>query len=67
MTEAELIINGTKIEEKIYLVECLAIPLLGKPAISKLGLIPFIQEIEGSCSLVSKFCKVYQGLEEMRN
>ena len=67
VTEAELCMESRQIKETVYLVEGLVTPLLGKPAISKLGLINFVQEIEGSCPWFIEYPKVFEGLGSMKN
>ena len=65
--KAKLCRNDTQIDETVYLVEGLVTPLLGKPAISKLGLIQFIHEVEGSCPWFSDFPEVFKCLGNMKN
>ena len=66
MSKAKICSKSKQVDETIYLVEGLVTPLLGKPAIAKLGLIEFIHEVEGSCPWYSKFPKVFEGLGAMK-
>ena len=66
-TTAELHLRDKQVMETIYIVEGLVTPLLGKPAISKLGLIKFLHEIQEDRSWVEKFPEVFTGLGAMQN
>lgn len=66
-TKVTLKIQDKMVEDTIYIVNGLVEPLLGKPAISGLGLIQFIDEVndKSAHNWCSEFPKLFQGLGEM--
>ena len=61
---ATLSVDRRSAEERIYVVDNLTQPLLGKPAILKLGLIRFIEAVteEATSPWVNKYASLFEGL-----
>lgn len=64
---AKLSLGDKEVEETVYLVEGLVTPLLGKPAISSLNILKFIDEVRTDTDWVAQFPKVFEGLGTMEN
>ena len=66
---AKLEYNNKIIEEKVYVVDKLLIPLLGKPAISKFSMIKVVESLDICDSELwkSKFPTLFRGLGSMKN
>ena len=58
--------RGSSVEEEVFLVKGLSGPLLGKPAISGLHLLQFIDEIE-STGWKEEFPSLFEGLGTMKS
>lgn len=61
---AKLSVDSRTTTDKIYVVDSLTQPLLGKPAIMKLGLIRFIEAVSeaGSSHWVDEYATLFEGL-----
>ena len=67
VSEVTISTNSKSVQEKLYVVKNLVTPLLGKPAISKLGLLNSIDEIQVDTDWRSEFPRLFRGLGTMES
>ena len=65
--QAEITINGKIITDTVYVIEHLTQPLLGKPAIEKLGLVQFADSIETAERWIANYPMLFSGLGLMKS
>ena len=64
----KLAFEGREIEDKVYVIENLTTPLLGKPTIKKMKLLHFVDAVEDSTDVwAQEFPKLFSGLGCMPN
>lgn len=66
--EVMMTYNNIKVVEQIFLVDGLTVPLLGKPTISKLKIVNFIDEVveDDKQKWVKQFPHLFEGLGSMK-
>ena len=64
---ADITINGKHIKDTVYVVDHLTQPLLGKPAIEKLGLVQFADSIETAEWWIAQHPTLFGGLGLMKS
>ena len=63
--EVSLCYSGRQCTDIIYVVDGLVTPLLGKPALSKLQVIHFVDEVKSKSDWTAQYPKLFSGLGEI--
>ena len=60
-----IVYKGENFQEKIHIIDNLVTPLLGKPSITKLGLVKVLDEVDCNAGWQEEFSKLFRGLGSM--